>query len=257
MSPNEHVPRCNVVMFMVSSLLGRSPQGLNIRSSATRLAVVAWLLTAFFVGNYLQSSITASRSVPQYTAEIRTKEQVLKHLNEQTMTPCTAPFMHEIRGDNQTDGVYEPVSTALRKCQSRCLDEFGFACWEKARRGTHIYFTMCMEIERRIILQRRLVVGDNPLASWQTYSAVHTRYPFRYQHRRLAMAVLESGIWMHYGTHFPLPSGDDDTVSFDMALHEYLVVLYAGLTLSLVAFLVEILVHHCIMKNEDIGIARR
>ncbi|KAL1423153.1 hypothetical protein MTO96_021520 [Rhipicephalus appendiculatus] len=56
---------------------------------------------------------------------------------------------------------------------------------------------------------------------------------------------------MHYGTRFPLPSGKDDTVSFDMSLHEYTVVLYVGLTLALVAFLVEILVHHCIVKNQD------
>ncbi|KAL1468063.1 hypothetical protein MTO96_025685 [Rhipicephalus appendiculatus] len=251
MSRNERVPLSTVVMVLVSSLLGRSPQNLNISSSATRLVVVAWLLTAFFVGNYLQSSVTASRNVPQYSAEIRNKKQLLKHFNEETVAPCTAPFMHAILGDNKTEAVYEPVARALRKCQSECLGEFGFGCWEKARRRTHIYFTICSEIERRIALQHGLVVGDNPLATWQTYSPVHIRYPFRYQHRRLTVAVLESGIWMHYGTRFTLPSGDDDTVSFDMALHEYLVVLYAGLTLSLVTFLVEILVHHCIMRNED------
>ncbi|KAL1474324.1 hypothetical protein MTO96_038061, partial [Rhipicephalus appendiculatus] len=72
-----------------------------------------------------------------------------------------------------------------------------------------------------------------------------------YQHKRLMTAVQESGIWMHYGTRFALSSREDDTVSFDMALQEYLVVLYAGLTLSLVAFLVELLVHHCIIKDDD------
>ncbi|KAL1469326.1 hypothetical protein MTO96_005024 [Rhipicephalus appendiculatus] len=238
-------------MFFVSTLLGRCPQGLNIGASMTRLAVVAWLLTTFFIGNYLQSSVTASRSVPKYSAEIRTKEQLLKHLNEGTKDPCTGRFMHEVRGGHENEPVYKPVAAALRRCLLGCLDENGFGCWEKARRGTHIYFSGCSENERRVALQHGLVAGDISLASWQTYSAVHTRYPFRYMHRRLMMAVLESGIWMHYGTRFPLPPGNDDIVCFDMALHEYLVVPYAGLTLTLAAFLVETVVHHFIMKGED------
>ncbi|KAL1469324.1 hypothetical protein MTO96_005022 [Rhipicephalus appendiculatus] len=166
-------------MAFVSTLLGRSPQGLNIGASATRLAVVAWLLTTFFIGNYLQSSVTASRSVPKFSAEIRTKEQLLEHLNKGTKDPCIGRFMHEVRGDRNVEPVYKPVARAICKCQPGCLDENGFGCWEKARQGTHIYFSGCSENERRAALKYGLVAGDNSLASWQTYSAVHTRYPLR------------------------------------------------------------------------------
>ncbi|KAL1477999.1 hypothetical protein MTO96_035305 [Rhipicephalus appendiculatus] len=69
-------------MVLLSSFLGRSPQDLSIAASPTRLAVLAWLLGTFFIGNYLQSSITASRSIPVFSAEIKTKEQVLKRLHE-------------------------------------------------------------------------------------------------------------------------------------------------------------------------------
>ncbi|KAL1444766.1 hypothetical protein MTO96_029502 [Rhipicephalus appendiculatus] len=251
MSKNGSVSLSAVAMVFVSTLLGRSPQGLNIGASATRLVLAAWLLTTFFVGNYLQSSLTASRSVPKFSAEIRTNEQLLEHLNEGTKNPCIGRFMHEVRGGHKTKSVYEPVARALRKCPSDCLDENGFGCWGKTRRGTHIYFNACSETERRVALKHGLVAGDISLAAWQRYSAVHTRYPFRYQHRRLMMAVLESGIWMHYGTRFPLSSEQDDTVSFDMTLHEYLVVLYTGIALSLVVFAVEVLLHRWIMKNED------
>ncbi|XP_075527186.1 uncharacterized protein LOC142559474 isoform X2 [Dermacentor variabilis] len=57
------------------------------------------------------------------------------------------------------------------------------------------------------------------------------------------MAVSESGMWMHFASRYPVPSVDEDTVSFDMSLHEYLAVLYVGLALSLVALAAEILVH--------------
>ncbi|XP_075527185.1 uncharacterized protein LOC142559474 isoform X1 [Dermacentor variabilis] len=35
------------------------------------------------------------------------------------------------------------------------------------------------------------------------------------------MAVSESGMWMHFASRYPVPSVDEDTVSFDMSLHEY------------------------------------
>ncbi|KAL3221267.1 hypothetical protein MRX96_029599 [Rhipicephalus microplus] len=238
-------------MLFVSTLLGRSPQCLNIGDTATRLAVVAWLLTTFFIGNYLQSSVTAFRGVPKFSAEIRTKEQLLVHLNKGTKDPCTGSYIQEVRGSHDAEPVYKPVAGALHKCQSACLDENGIGCLRKARQGTHIYLSRCSETERRLALHHGLVVGDHPLATWQTYSAVHTRYPFRNHHRRLIMAVSESGMWMHYGTRFPPPSGEDEIVSFDMALLEYTVVLYAGLTLSLVIFVVEIFFHHCITKRGD------
>ncbi|KAH6941601.1 hypothetical protein HPB50_020965 [Hyalomma asiaticum] len=188
----------------------------------------------FIAGNHLQSSVTASRSVPEFSAEIRTKQQLLTHLNEEITAPCTARFNHEMRGRKNTEPVFEPLAKALKKCKSGCLDEFGFGCLEKASRRTHIYFATCTEVQRRVTLKHALVVGDNALASWQGYSAVHSRYPFRYQHKRLMMAVSESGIWMHYASRYPMPSVNDDTVSFDMTLRDYLTALYAGLTLSLV-----------------------
>ncbi|KAL3221268.1 hypothetical protein MRX96_029600 [Rhipicephalus microplus] len=236
-------------MVLVSSVLGRSPQGLNGAASATSLAVSVWLLGTFVLGIYLQSSVTASTSVPSLSAEIRTEEQLLDRLNGETMVPCTARFNHEIRGNRETEPVYKPLARAFHKCRPDCIEDFGYACMERASRGTHIYFATCTELQRRLALNYRLVVGDSALATWQGYSAVHTRYPFRYQHRRLMMAVSESGMWMHYGSYYPLPSVNGDIVSFDMALHGYLVALYAGITLSLVIFLVEIFLHHCVVKN--------
>ncbi|KAH7971471.1 hypothetical protein HPB49_024440 [Dermacentor silvarum] len=240
--PNERVPLSTVIMIFVSSFLGRSTEDLNVGASAPRLVVMAWSLAMFFVGNYLQSSVTASRSVPALSAEITTK-QLLEHLREGTLAPCVARYAYEMRGHAKILPVFKPLARALDKCQSGCLDKYGFGCMDKARQGTHIYFNICVESERPIIFKHGLVVGEKTLASWQTYSAVHIRSPFRYQHRRLLMAVSESGMWMQFASRYPLPSANKDKVSFNMALHEYLVVLYVGLALSLVALTAEILLH--------------
>ncbi|KAH7971472.1 hypothetical protein HPB49_024441 [Dermacentor silvarum] len=240
--PSEHVPLSAVIMFFVMTFLGRSPHGLNVSAPAPRLVLVAWLLLMFFIGNYLQSSLTASRSMPALSAEI-TKEQLLKHLQEGTMLPCVASFSFQMRGDRETQPVFKPLARALDKCQSRCLDKYGFGCMKKARRGTDVYFNMCVEKERRLAFMHGLVVGEHSLAAWQTYSAVHIRFPLRYQHKRLMMAVSESGIWMHSGSRYPLPPVNQDIVSLDIPLHEYLAVLCTGLALSLVALAAEILLY--------------
>nr|XP_050041825.2 uncharacterized protein LOC126539136 [Dermacentor andersoni] len=203
----------------------------------------------FFTGNYLQSSLTASRSMPALSAEI-TKEQLLKHLHEGTMTPCVASFSLQMRGDRETQPVFTPLARALDKCQPSCLSMYGFGCMEKARHGTHVYFNMCVEKERRLAFTHGLVVGESTLAAWQTYSAVHIRFPLRYQHKRLMMAVSESGIWMHSASRYPFPPVSEDIISFDMPLHEYLAVLCTGLALSLVALMAEILLHRCRGKEE-------
>ncbi|KAL1416340.1 hypothetical protein MTO96_028063 [Rhipicephalus appendiculatus] len=225
-------------MVLVSSFLGRSPQGLNIVTSATRLAVSAWLLATFFIGNYLQSSVTASRSVPYFAAEIRTQEQMLKHLNEETKFPCVPVNSPDVRNVKVLANFL-----ADKKCQSNCFDEYGFGCMEKAHRGTHIYIKTCRETELRLAFKHGLMVGEETLETMLPHSTVHIRFPFRYQHRRLVMAMSESGIWMRSYPDEQHPPVDPGVKSFDVSLQDYLAILYAGLALSLVALMLEMLVH--------------
>ncbi|KAH7971470.1 hypothetical protein HPB49_024439 [Dermacentor silvarum] len=206
MRPNERVPLSTVIMIFVSSFLGRSTEDLNVGASVPRLVVMAWSLAMFFVGNYLQSSVTASRSIPALSAEITT-EQLLEHLRDGTMAPCVARYANEMRGHAKMQPVFKPLARALDKCQSSCLDNYGFGCLPDAKSA----------------------FAFEPLR--------------RYQHRRLLMAVSESGMWMQFASRYPLPSVNEDNVSFNMSLHEYLVVLYVGLALSLVALTAEILLH--------------
>ncbi|KAL3221283.1 hypothetical protein MRX96_029615 [Rhipicephalus microplus] len=230
-------------MVLISTFLGRSPQGLNIAGSATRLAVTTWLLAMFFIGNYLQSSITASRSVPQYSPDIRNQKQMLKHLDEGTLDPCVPQRLPRLRKQDNIQAFYKPLANVLAddKCQSSCFDEFGFDCMEKARRGTHIYFSKCLETELRIAFKYSLMVGEETLGTTLVHSSVHARSPFRYQHRRLLMAVHESGIWMRSTSAEHFPPVDRGVTSFDVPLQDYLSVLYAGFALSLVTLMIEIL----------------
>ncbi|KAH7935905.1 hypothetical protein HPB52_014958 [Rhipicephalus sanguineus] len=232
-------------MVLVSSFLGRSPQGLNIAASATRLAVSAWLLAVFFIGNYLQSSVTASRSVPVFSAEIRTEKQVSKHLREGTLVPCVGMHSPELRKQKNFQPFYMPLAKVLAddKCQASCFDKHGFGCMEKARRGTHIYFNRCRETELRLTFKYGLMAGEETLGTSITHSAVHIRFPFRNQHRRLLMAIAESGIWMRSTSSEQFPPVDHGVISFDMPLQDYLMILYIGLSLSLLALTLEILIH--------------
>ncbi|KAL1469333.1 hypothetical protein MTO96_005031 [Rhipicephalus appendiculatus] len=68
-------------------------------------------------------------------------------------------------------------------------------------------------------------------------------WPPTYQHRRLMMAVSESGIWMRSSSAEQFPPVDRSVTSVDVPLLDYLVILYAGLALSLVTLMLEILVH--------------
>ncbi|KAL1482781.1 hypothetical protein MTO96_050291 [Rhipicephalus appendiculatus] len=64
-----------------------------------------------------------------------------------------------------------------------------------------------------------------------------------HQHRRLMMAVCESGIWMRSSSAEQFPPVDRSVTSVDVPLLDYLVILHAGLALSLVTVMLEILVH--------------
>ncbi|KAH6941476.1 hypothetical protein HPB50_018997 [Hyalomma asiaticum] len=178
---NHHVPMAAVVMFLVNSFLGRSPQGLNVSTSATRLAIVVWSLGMSVVGNFLQSSVTASRSVPALSAEVRTKEQVLMHLQEGSLLPCVTRESAHIRGKGNFQPLYKPLFDVLEdaKCESSCVEEFVFGCMEKARRGTHMYFSVCREPERRHAFKWGLIVGEETVAAVQPLAPVHLNFPFR------------------------------------------------------------------------------
>ncbi|KAL1468062.1 hypothetical protein MTO96_025684, partial [Rhipicephalus appendiculatus] len=243
--PSERVALSTVIMVLVSSFLGRSPQGLNVSASATRLAIAAWLLAMFFIGNYLQSSVTASRSVPVFSAEIRTEEDMLKHLHEGTLVPCVTMYLPQLRKQENFQAFYKPLANVLadHKCQSSCIGNYGFGCMEKARRGTHIYFSTCRETELRLAFKYALMVGEDTLGTSMTHSAVHIRFPFRHQHRRLLMAISESGIWMRSTSSEQFPPVEHVVMSFDMPLQDYLTILYTGIVLSLVALTLEMLTY--------------
>ncbi|KAH6942606.1 hypothetical protein HPB50_008431 [Hyalomma asiaticum] len=187
-------------MFLVSSFLGRSPPpGMESRAMSSKILLFSWMLGMLFLGTFIQTSITASRSVPSITAEIKSMRELLERLDDGTILLCTSN-LEAARIERETSAVVSYIQTfrrALDRCATECaLDDevYWKYCISKIKDGTHAGVFPYTAYSVATAVQDGLEPGEDIFMSQLTISAAHGRFPLRHQHRRLHMAIEESGL---------------------------------------------------------------
>ncbi|KAH7949421.1 hypothetical protein HPB49_009544 [Dermacentor silvarum] len=234
-----------LIMFFLATYLGQSPVAVNQSKSAlVRLSLVAWMFAMFILVQFSRTEITASRSIPALSSEMRHVAEFKARLDAGKTLPCTHFFVTGII-DKFSGNVPHLVSLrqALKNCDKTCLtNNIGGFCFPLAERGSHAIVEMCRLFQKDNGCSAGLVVSDEALVSYLKWLPTHIRFPMRHQHRRLILALEESGLTWEVIRRRYSPCSDRKTLAtFDIPFSDYAAVFFAGCGISLMAFGAEVL----------------
>ncbi|XP_077498607.1 uncharacterized protein LOC144109680 [Amblyomma americanum] len=92
--PDQSTSLSAAVNFLATTYLGRSPPPLPcFGTTFMRVFMIVWMFGVSFLLKFTQTTITASRSVPEYTGLLRKKNQLAALLDAGNIKPCLDIFI--------------------------------------------------------------------------------------------------------------------------------------------------------------------
>ncbi|KAH7937924.1 hypothetical protein HPB49_017714 [Dermacentor silvarum] len=232
-------------LFFVGMYLGRSPTPLNMPVAISGIVVLAaWVSGIFILLQFIQTEITASQSVPEYSSTLRRIEDLTARLDAGDILPCmhfaAVPFL-----DNDGNVPHlKSLSMALKKCGDECLGHSTMRdCAHKARKGTHVLVHWALPLVNDGGTSTGLVSGEDYLFTYLQWYPMHGRWPARHQHRRLLLALEESGLVTHALRGRPPPNSKKSLVPFEVPFSDYAAVYAVGNILALLVLAAEVISH--------------
>ncbi|KAL1480845.1 hypothetical protein MTO96_050705 [Rhipicephalus appendiculatus] len=180
--PNE---ACSISMasdFLLSTFLGRSPPpGMRSSLMSSKLSISVWTVGVFFLSNFIQMEITASRSIPSHSSEIRHMRQLAEKFDTGAMLPCVSHATSRVLRLSVGNVSYlESVRAALEACGSRCTS-YGRhnGCHLKLRFGLYAGIVLFRASMLALAHRNELVLGKDSFLTALRMSPTHGRYPLR------------------------------------------------------------------------------
>ncbi|KAL1415512.1 hypothetical protein MTO96_006759 [Rhipicephalus appendiculatus] len=248
-----------MIAFIVSTYLGRSPPP-EVSSVATssKIMMATWMAAMLFLTNFIQTEITSSRTVPEYSSEIRSTAEFVARVQSGATRLClnaaTSKMIRTVTKAAATISHLNSLNKVLEQCGKGCTtDSFWRDCAPKVRNGTHVGIIMSAPLLLRLAEHNELVPGVDTLMTSLMFSPAHGSFPLRHQHRRLVAALLESGLFdVNAGP--PIRRRKISAVSVDVPFFDYLLVYFGGCSLSCLTLVVEKAYHRFIRTYRMKGI---
>ncbi|KAL1487376.1 hypothetical protein MTO96_008000 [Rhipicephalus appendiculatus] len=172
----------HLIMFFTSTYLGRSPTAVpKAMSTLVKMSLIVWMVAMFILVQFTQTEITASRSVPALSSEMKSVMEFEARLDDKSIMPCMHVIVKNII--DELGGNMSHLNT-LRKatdaCGSECLtDRLEDYCFPLAQRGTHAAIGMCLMFQEDTGCSTDPVVSDEELLSYIRWLPTHARFPLR------------------------------------------------------------------------------
>ncbi|KAH8036990.1 hypothetical protein HPB51_008038 [Rhipicephalus microplus] len=244
--------RYNLFMFFTSTYLGRSPASIpHTMSTPVKICIIAWMFMMLILGQFTQTAITASRSVPALSSQMKSVAPFVSRLDDGSVLPCMHFFAKNIVDEfSRSVSHLNVLREALEDCGPKCLThnvrDFSFPL---AQSGTHAIVHMCRLFKGGKGCSRGLAVGEE-LVTYLKWLPTHTRFLLRHQHRRLLLAMEEAGLWLRQFTRRFTPCTNGIAMAvFDIAFSDYATVYLVGCALSLLAFSAEVAYQRCFLAR--------
>ncbi|KAL3190197.1 hypothetical protein MRX96_019745 [Rhipicephalus microplus] len=240
--PNEASSVSVASDFLLSTFLGRCPPpGMRSTLLSSKLSIFVWSVGVFFLANFVQMEISASRSVPSHSSEIRHMQQLAEKFDTGAMLPCVSLVTSRVLRRSVCNVSYlESVRAAPEGCGMPCTSYGSHnGCHQKLQFGVYAGITIFRASMLALAQENELVLGKDSFLMALRMSPTHGRYPLRHQHRRLLMALEESGLLQAIEERVFASRQDRMLISFNVAVYDYMFVYVAGISASLVAFLLE------------------
>ncbi|KAH7953548.1 hypothetical protein HPB49_010069 [Dermacentor silvarum] len=155
----------NYFLFFVATFLGKSPPSSRANALAFRgLATGVWMVGMMVLANYVQSSITAIRTVPTTQRNISSFTELFRSIDSRDICPClntdwqrflTISFgaLHILRISLLRQiAIYCDRTTTFEHDVSRC--------YHRAQLGTNVALSVCTSEEVQVASHWNLLPGD-------------------------------------------------------------------------------------------------
>ncbi|KAL1415513.1 hypothetical protein MTO96_006760 [Rhipicephalus appendiculatus] len=183
--PSESSSLSGVTAFLVSTYLGRSPPPVvSSVAMSTKIMTATWMVGMLFLINFIQTEITSSRTVPEYSSEIRSTADFVARVQSGTARLCvnaaTSRVIARVTKAAAATSHLGPLNKLLVQCGRKCTtDNFWRDCAPKIRRGTHVGIIMSSPVLLGLAARNQLVAGADTLLTSIMLSPAHGSFPLR------------------------------------------------------------------------------
>ncbi|KAL1467719.1 hypothetical protein MTO96_041981 [Rhipicephalus appendiculatus] len=174
--------RSHLIMFFTSTYLGRSPASIpRTMSTLGKVCIIVWMFAMLTLVQFTQTEITASRSVPALSSEMKSVMEFESRLDDGSILPCMHFFAKNIVDEfGGSVSHFNSLRKALHACGPKCLTHNAKdTCFRLAQSGTHVVVHICRLFREGKGCSTGLVVGEDELVSYLQWLPTHTRFPLR------------------------------------------------------------------------------
>ncbi|KAH6926574.1 hypothetical protein HPB50_019815 [Hyalomma asiaticum] len=155
-----------VVLYITAALLGRSaPSSVGNATPYRTAGLVSWLVGAFFLGNYVQTTLIAIRSVPTSSTGVPDLATLRNLVTQGKVELCVTGYwrgvdvVHHAYSMNLAENDF--IVKAIARIRERAFPfKWPLQCYEKARDGSHVTLSLCTEDEILVARRWNLLPGE-------------------------------------------------------------------------------------------------
>ncbi|KAH6925301.1 hypothetical protein HPB50_003392 [Hyalomma asiaticum] len=241
--PALRFPFANVVLVLLSTLLGRCPHdsvGSAAKLGSTSLA--AWMMGMLFLGNYIQTAVIGIRVMAMTSHSIQSERDLMWSILQRAVKPCLSLSWPD-QLVYRTPSPFGTIALAVTRAgRHRHISHNDSECYRMASDGAYVAMTTCGESEIQAASEWGLVHGEYKGLQLQA-STMRMDHPLRYQHRRILLAVAESGLAVPFQRRRGPQRKREDAEDSSDALLLFCTVYALGVLVSTLALACEIVLH--------------
>ncbi|KAH9380217.1 hypothetical protein HPB48_003301 [Haemaphysalis longicornis] len=232
-----------VVLFLASTFLGRSPQTPRSAGATLKTLLALWMLGTFIVGSFLQAHITADISAVSFNLEVEDLEVFEELLDAGKLLPCIDyNFMLYALEHFQTPFLKKLASVISTRAKDCVILGGENGCHRRVHQGSHAYVRSCCSYDVSVAFQQGLRKGRGSLQMFHRAVTMLPNLPERRQHRRLLLAISESGLdFVHKMKAAPV-SFDEGNLLVPHPFSNYVSVFAIGCISAILALCCEVII---------------
>ncbi|KAH8025160.1 hypothetical protein HPB51_004002 [Rhipicephalus microplus] len=170
-------------LFFAATFLGKSPPySMKDALVYQNVATCVWMLGMVVLGNYVQGSITATRTTPATARTIDSFPQLFRMIEGGAICPCINEDWRSYFLDSYDKASLVRTAMWLKtwlSCNTGVSLKDGLiTCYQRTQRGTHVALSVCTGDEAKIAFMWDLLPGDHYQSMVQA-PAIHIFNPLR------------------------------------------------------------------------------
>ncbi|KAH9374910.1 hypothetical protein HPB48_016114 [Haemaphysalis longicornis] len=245
-----------IIIFLLSTFVGRSPQTLRTAGPTLNALLSLWMFGTLIVGFYIQSLITTDIYAPSLSREVEDIQEFEKLLEARRVLPCVDfRFLMNALEYFETP-LLEKLVSIIHARRNYCIPNHEDNAWYGVvHQGKHVYVRPCCSYDEYVALLQGVVKVRGSLQMYHRVDAMLSNLPQRRQHRRLLLAISESGMDFQHTNKVGPVHFNEGKVLIPHPFSNYMWVFATG-CISAVLMLCFELVSFIVFRNCSLGCGR-